>query len=246
MSQGQKRARPSTKMTPAKKAATARAKTTQANIYRSLPLSRNVGSYRTGFPKQMFMRHKFMQSFAMAGGTLLTSQVSCNALFDPDNSGATTHQPMYFDQVAGLYNKYVVLASKATFTFTSALGTGTNSAIVGVYIEDDATITPTTAIGCAEQASAQFRIIMVNQTSDQFDTTNKISVKWDAKKAFGGDVIDNPNLVAATTANPTEQQFYTIFAQDNSLAGTAAFNFIVNAYVEYSVQWFELKNILES
>lgn len=241
-----KRPRVSTRMTPSKKAASARARTTTTTIYRSLPLSRNVGSYRTGFPKQMFMRHKFMQSVVLSGVTLATVKFSTNALFDPDNSGATTHQPMYFDQVSGLYNKYVVLASKATFTFTSTLATGTNSAIVGVYIEDDTTVTPTTAIGCAEQASAQFRILMVNQTSDQFDTTNKISVKWDAKKAFGGDVIDNPNLVAATTANPTEQQFFTIFGQDNSLLGETPFNYIVNAYIEYSVQWFELKNVLES
>jgi len=240
-----KRARPAPKMTPSKKAASARAKTTSSQIFRSLPLSRNVGSYRTGFPKQMFMRHKYMQNFIpVTTGNVGLFQISCNGLFDPDNAGATTHQPMYFDQVSGLYNKYVVLASKATFTFNSTGTTG--HVLCGVYIEDDTTATPSTAVGCAEQASAQFRIIPAAPTSETFQQTNQISVKWDAKKAFGGDVIDNPNLVAATTANPTEQQYYTFFSGATTDPSTPVATLTVNVIAEYNVQWFELKNVGES
>lgn len=222
---------------------------TTRRVFRTLPLSRSVGSYNTGFPKQMFMRHKFMQNFTLnnSGGTLAaggTFQISCNGMFDPDNSGATTHQPMYYDQIQPLYRKYVVLASTCTATFYPVTSTTANTILVGGYIEDDATITPTTAVGCAEQPSAQFRFILgvpsATVVGDQFQQTNQITLRFDAKKAFGGDVIDNSQLYADNAANPTEQQFFTFFAQDGQ-ATTALISVVnVNVIVEYSAMWFEL------
>lgn len=188
-----------------------------------------------------------MQNFTITtgAGALGTFQISTNAMFDPDNSGATTHQPYYFDQLAVLYNKYVVLASKVTFTFYPRAASGV-SGLMGCYIEDDATVTPTTAVACAEQASSIFRIFGLTATADQFQQTNQLTLKWDAKKAFGGDIIDNNQLYAAGTANPTEQQFFTVYVQDAAATPSNAVIVDVNAIVEYSAQWFELKNILES
>lgn len=223
--------------------------TTNRKVFRTLPLTRNVGQYSTGFPKQMWMRHKYIQSFNLPAvmGALSTFQISCNGLFDPDNAGATTHQPLYFDQVAAIYNKYVVLGSKATVTFHPAVaGSTATTTLFGAYIEDDTTITPTTAVGLAEQPSALFRVISVGTAADQFDRSNTITLNWDAKKAFGGDVIDNNRLYADNASNPLEQQYFTYFAQDAAAtpAATAAVNCTV--IVEYSVMWFELLGRAES
>ena len=40
-----------------------------------------------------------------------------NSLFDPDFTG-TGHQPYYFDQFATIYQRYTVIGSKLTATFT--------------------------------------------------------------------------------------------------------------------------------
>lgn len=213
---------------------------------RAFPLTRNVGSYRTGFPKQMFMRHKYLQNFTLTGttGALATFQLSVNGMFDPDNAGATTHQPMYFDTMTALYNKFTVLASKCTFTVTPTACAG--SMLLGAYVEDDATVTPTTAVACAEQASARFRFFgpanttTIGQTS--FNQANQLSLRWTSKKAFGGDTLDNPNLQGTASANPTEQQFYTIFLQDGVATPANTVTLNVNAVIEYSAQWLELKN----
>lgn len=242
-----KRARVTEVSTPAKRRSTKKASSATAlvdrRLFRALPLSKNVGKYKTGFPKQMFMRHKFMQnaSVSAATGNLGTFSIGTNALFDPDNSGATTHQPMYFDQVAALYNKYCVMASKCTFTFY--VTTGTTPVMIVAYIEDDTTVTPTSAVALAEQASAHFRCLPQTSTFEAFQQTNQITLKWDAKKAFGGDVIDNSALTAATTANPTEQQLFMFAVQDASPTPAANVTVHVNVIVEYTVQWFELRNI---
>lgn len=249
--QSQKRLRATTPKKAARPKGKSSLKLVNKGLFRALPLSRNVGQYRSGFPKEMFMRHKYMQNFRVttAAGALGTFQISCNALFDPDNAGGTTHQPYYFDQMASLYNKYCVLASKVTFTINPTTANSCLTNLVGAYIEDDITITPTTAVGLAEQPSAMFRILPGLNTPTNppdFQVTNLISLKWDAKKAFGGDVIDNPNLTADVSANPTEQQYFTFFCQDgrDTPAGVCAFD--VNAIVEYSAQYFELKNVAES
>jgi len=245
-----KRARTATaKAAGAKAAKTTALATTTKRVFRTLPLSRNVGQYSTGFPKQMFMRHKYIQHFSLAAatGALSTFQISCNGLFDPDNSGATTHQPLYFDQVSAIYGKYVVLASKATVTFfPGTAGSTAVYALFGAYIEDDTTVAPTTAVGCAEQSSALFRVIAAGLGSDQFDRNNTITLSWDAKKAFGGDVIDNNQLYALTSANPTEQQYFTYFAQDAAATPAASTPVACSVIVEYSVMWFELLGRTES
>lgn len=135
-----------------------------------------------------------------------------------------------------------MLASKATVTFYPA-GVASSATLFGCYIEDDTTITPPTAIGLAEQPSALFRVIAGGNTNDQFDRSNTITLKWDAKKAFGGDVIDNNRLYADNASNPLEQQYFTYFCQDAAATPTAAAPVNCSVIIEYSVMWFELLGI---
>lgn len=139
------------------------------------------------------------------------------------------------------------MASKVTFIFHVGASSTAPTMLVAAYVDDD-TSTSSTGVSCAEQASALFRVIPGVTASPQtpYQQTNKISLKWDAKKAFGGDVIDNNSVTAGTGANPTVQQYFTLVLQDaaSTVAATAVIN--VTAIVEYSAQWLELNSIAAS
>lgn len=68
---------------------------------------------------------------------------NCNSLFDPDRTGIG-HQPMGFDQLAGLYNRYKVYACSYKATISSpntplwvAAGFKNGSAVFGSVEEND-------------------------------------------------------------------------------------------------------------
>lgn len=239
-----KRARTTTAKAAGAKARTKALALVNKPIYRALPLSRNVGQYHTGFPKQFFMRHKYMQSFTIttAAAAQGTFELSCNGIFDPDNAGATTHQPMYRDQMVLIYAKYVVMASKVTYIFNVAPTSAGTQLLVGANIITATGGAAATAIANSEQPSALWRVIpgTAGALPQVFKQTNQITLKWDAKKAFGGDVIDNTSLGADSGANPTDQQFFNFYVQDAAAPPAAIAAVAVTAIVEYSVQWFDL------
>lgn len=185
-----------------------------------------------------------MQHFPVttAAGGLGQFELSCNGIFDPDNAGATTHQPMYRDQLAAIYNKYVVLSSTATFTFHLAATSAAPAILVGCCILPFSGAAPGQAVTLAEQPTAIWKVIPGVQATpqDAYQTVNRITIKWDTKKSFGGDVIDNTSLGADIGANPTEQTFFNFFCQDAAATPAAISALVVTAIVTYNVQWFDL------
>jgi hypothetical protein len=196
---------------------------------------RGVGKIQTGFPKQLRMklRYCFSARLTTGLGTPARYQFSCNGLFDPDITG-TGHQPMLFDQTMAMYNHYTVLNSKARFTFQPA--SAIFNSIAG-YIEDDTSTTPANVLAAAEQSTGKYLIL--GATADF--TNNHMTLEWDAKQAFGGDILDNDNLQGTSAANPTEQQYFTIVLQDPEFAAVTATVFTV--VIEYDTIFEELKNL---
>lgn len=211
---------------------------TGAVAKRRAPFSipRSVGKTNTGFPKQIQIKHRYVESNLITTGlgTVGTLQFSCNGMFDP-TVAIGGHQPMYFDNANGVYNHYTVLRSKCTVQ-AIVEGATPASVICGVYIEDDNTITPAGSAAMCEQPSAAYQFINNGRTVPV--TFSKV---WDARQAFGGDPLANDNLQGNSVANPAEQQFFTIFAQDAASAVVVNLRFVVT--IEYIAVWDELKNL---
>jgi hypothetical protein len=197
---------------------------------------RGVGRIQTGMPKQLRMKLRYVFSVRLTTGlgTPARYQFSCNGLFDPDITG-TGHQPMYFDQMMALYNHYTVMNSKASFTFMPA-STIFNS--IAGYIEDDTVQTPANVLACAEQTTSKY--LLIGSATSNF-TNNHMLLKWDAKQAFGGNILDNDNLSGTSAANPTEQQYFTIVLQDPEFAAVTAS--VMSVVIEYDTIFEELKNL---
>lgn len=205
---------------------------------RKAVLNRNFAVEGMGFPKKMLMTHKYFESFDMSSSAGSTGiyQFCCNGLFDPNYTGAG-HQPMYFDQCTAVYNHYTVIGAKMTATFSPAAAANTNT-IVGAYINDDATVTPT-IFGLIEQNKAKYGVMT---TTQNFPT--RVSQRWSAKKWFGGSIIGNPNMRGDASNNPVEASFFTLFAFPQNLSATQTYN--VQIVIEYITIWTEIKDLISS
>jgi hypothetical protein len=186
------------------------------------------------------MKHRYVETLGVTatGGVLVRAQYLTNGMFDPQVA-VGGHQPMYFDQLAALYNHFTVVKSKITVSFSpSSLFSAVPAWIFGAYIEDDTTTTPGTDVqALCEQSTCHYTHI----TSEQ--PTKSVTVHWDAVKAFGRNPESDPNLQGTGSSDPTEQQIYNLFFQPQAGVTSAGVCLIT---VEYDAIWQELKNLASS
>lgn len=194
-----------------------------------------------GFPKRMTMTHKYCETvqtgLSSTTGSLVTYVFSCNGMFDPNITG-TGHQPMYFDQMANLYNHYHVIGSKITIKVVPETVSANSSRVTG-FINDNTTITPTTVDTVCEQTQGKNMFIFPPGDG----TVRTISMKWSAKKMFGGSVLANNALQGNSAANPTEQSYFVLAIQADDGA-TIGYNMVV--MIEYIAVWKELIDLAPS
>jgi len=206
-------------------------------------IPRSLSSVTLGFPKQLEIRQRFCTGITLSISALatapVTEQFSVNGLFDPFTSGGG-HQPLYFDQLAAIYNNYTCLKSKITVSFNPP-ASASAPMVVGIYVEDNTTITPTTIAGVTEQSTSVWRSLPATPGY----ASQTLSKAWDAKQTFGGNIRDNDDLGGSSLANPVLQQYFTVFAAPN---GSPSGGISVVAYVtvEYTAVWDNLVNMAQN
>lgn len=203
------------------------------------PRLKNIVNFGVAFPKKAMMTHKYHDTTALtiaAGGGVQTNYTfSANGMYDPNITG-TGHQPFCFDQMAALYDHYVVIGSKITVKFAQ-YSTANNIMYVSLFNNDDTTVTPSFD-ALAEQGTSKFTQLGVG-TSDIKTLTSKYS----AKKYFGGSVLSNNVLQGSSAANPTEASNYTISLYSPTGGGGTV---QIEVFIEYIAIWTELKDIASS
>lgn len=152
-----------------------------------------------------------------------------NGLYDPNYTG-TGHQPMYFDRLSSIYNHYHVMASH--IRVTPVRTGGAIGVELCVYIDDD-TATNVTEFSTAVERPGS-KVVFSWPTAGNQPTVHSF---WNAKYAFGGNVIDNDTLKGTSASDPSEQQYFVINMQAEP-ADTC--NVLVE--IEYTVVWSELKS----
>jgi len=189
---------------------------------------------QVGFPRQLTLKHRYVYVARMTAttGATATQQFRCNGMFDPDVTNAG-HQPMYFDQTAAIYDHFTVIKSKCKVTFIPE--GGSSYANFGILINDDATVTPGSLAALAEQSSAKTGILTLVVSDPQTLTSY-----WSAVKAFGPNPLANDNLQGSASADPAEQQVWTIWV-GNTTATTV--NIAILVEIEYTAVWDELKDL---
>lgn len=105
-----------------------------------LPSSVSKGLY--GFPPTLAAKLKYVETlaFSSALGAVQSNVFRANSLFDPNETGVG-HQPMYFDQFAAIYNRYVVRKARMKVTFNVVTETAATSCFtVGVIGQSNSSI----------------------------------------------------------------------------------------------------------
>ena len=137
-----------------KKSKVAVAKRSYKRFY---PVPRPLGQYSSGFPKQLAMTHRYSQNVQYTHvGPNANSQYAnfgTNCLFDPWLTYGG-HQPLYFDQVAAIYQHYTVMKARMKVTIVPNT---VDAYVSGILIDDDLTPAITTLDGMVEQPSAVLR-----------------------------------------------------------------------------------------
>lgn len=186
-----------------------------------------------GFPKKLRAVHKYVESLSFTAGTPSdVRQFSCNGLYDPNITG-TGHQPLYFDQLSGIYNHYTVFRSTCTYLVmvTSV------PCLVSHYIEDDTTVSTGTQ-------SAEMSTSTVTVHSNLAVRPTRLTRTWNGKQFFGGDLFDNDLLGGTAAANPSEQMYFTFNV--TALDGVTIPSYSILVEVLYEAVWDELKTIAQS
>lgn len=191
-----------------------------------------------GFPKKMIMTHKYSQTVSLTstGGIYNNLAFNCNSLFDPD-AAVGGHQPLYFDQMAAIYDHYTVIGSKITIKLVSGTST-TDGYATGIFINDDSTPTITSLAHLEEQSTGKYRVV-----PPAYRGTTFLTSKWSAKKTFGGSVLGNDNLQGSSTSNPSE---LSVWVWGLEGLGGATVTVYAQILIEYIAVWDELRDIAQS
>lgn len=211
---------------------------------RALAFKTNVNTGR-GFPKKMTMTHKFFHNGLLTNTTgtpssIATEQFPVNGMFKPVD-GSDTHQPLYFDQMSAIYNKFTVIGSKIKITFVNNQGVNSSGAILTAFLNDkNSTIVPVLMSTMIEQTGGKFQV-MRSAGNASSGINKSFDYTWSAKKRFGNGVLANNDLSGNDTTNPVITPGYVIAMQDMSKTTTETVAFTVE--ITYISVWSGLKDI---
>lgn len=203
-------------------------------------IPRSMVDMGKGFPKKITMTHKYVDvvTVTSTAGSFAKYLFSCNNVYDP-NYTSTGHQPMYRDQMAGIYNHYTVIGSKASFR---VLNSASNTGLLGcvLFINDSTTVVPVDIGTATEQTQSKKMGLIPYGASAPIN----LSAKWSARKFFGKGVLANTNLGASAGTSPAEQSYYTFCLQ--CLDGASTVSVYVEVEIEYITIWSELQALSAS
>lgn len=178
------------------------------------------------------------QGLTSTSGALAKYQYRGNSLYDPDFTG-TGNQPVGFDELMLLYNKFRVMGSKITVRATVGATTQTDDLVVLPTVTS--TLTGVSNDTIAEQPFAKRRIGkfgFITPTITQYTSTG--AMYGQSKQAvrseddFAGDASNNPNNV----------WFWSISYQPVDRTSNQAIYF--SCKIEYYCTFYERKVLTQS
>lgn len=183
------------------------------NVTRNLSVPRGI----VGFPSslQTKLRYHEGMTFASAAGVVSQNVFRANSLFDPNETG-TGHQPMFFDQFAQVYARYVVKRSTIKVTFNPVTETASTSMwMIGIIGQSSGTISADPNVNC-EQAHSKWAAINgrdggPNQKTLTMTFTPESCLNLTSKDTDTG---------ALCNANPDQTYKFVVWTADRQATGT--------------------------
>jgi len=201
-----------------------------------LRLSR--GDY--GFPDRIVTKLRYSDWITLSGtpNTVRSNLFRMNSIYDPDYTG-TGHQPQWHDQLSGIYQKYRVLGSKLTATFTPFDINGDETSVNGPWIVgatglNSVTFTQASIGQLVEDADAATAVIGDRQGGPNQKT---LSVTFSPNRDLGMGADDDTTSASFGT-NPAQGFYGSVWMVENSGSGVTA-NMKVLVVMEFTVECFQ-------
>lgn len=201
-------------------------------------ISRTLG---TGIPPRTRTTLKYCQQFSLSSssGAMGTQVFRASSVYDPDYSGIG-HQPMYFDQLAALYQHYIVHKSKIYIEGVPYDQTASSSSTFLLRGDDNASFITNDVATLMENRGTKYARVPIYGENQVL--TRRLKTSYFKNKTFKN--FKNANLTAAVTTNPAEEWYFIVGLKTDDGATTTTLNCWVTIY--YDVEFFELKDVVGS
>lgn len=184
---------------------------------------------------------RYCQEVSISGGSFgnATTIVFCvNGMYDPDITGIG-HQPMGFDQLTGLYNRYCVYGCRYELELANTDQTEQRDVVVGTHVNLSSS-TSTDAMLYLENPDTDFRIL---ENIKSTKSTTKFNGYIDIGKQYGRskrEITTEDDFWGETNSNPSNKVYLHIFAA--GLNSTSPDTVIGVLRLTYYV-WFDQYNL---
>lgn len=225
-------------MAPRKKKRVVRRKRRKARPRRSLVLS--------GFPSKKLVRMRYVDTSVTLNSSNIANDSAvfrANSVFDPDFTNAgTNHQPMSFDQWALIYNKYTVVSSTISVSYTPTAAANLTPGYLGITLgtDSDPLANFSTIDNILEsKLTSGYRVVGAFPTSNN-SLSRPLIKKFNSKRFFGKiNVVDGNALSANVTTNPSEVAYFSVWM--TSIDGNDPGATSLHIKIDYDVLFHEPK-----
>lgn len=195
-----------------------------------------------GIPSIYCCKLKYSEHLSFTSGAYNDFIIRGNGPYDP-KFAAFGGQPMYWDQLTALYNRYTAISSSVAVTFVNKTSTGEASFTkVGIYPLGDST-TAMDINTATERDNCKYSQLGPN-SGDQGIITIDHYAKATAILGKAKDENTDDILSADISSVPARQWFWHIFA--GTLDQLTATNVYIDVTVTYYVKFFNRKEVSRS
>lgn len=195
-----------------------------------------------GFPDSLTTNLVYSDSIILdptAANPLPKFSYRLTSLFDPQFT-LGGGQPTYFDQLAGLYERYIVNGAKITCIFSRSSTTAANIGpyICGVSSADNDTVPATAAATLMSAPNTVFKVV------SQDGGNQTVTQTYSRFKTYGAVGAMDNGLQARTTTDPTTNWFANVWASPQGVDVEAPINVVV--IIEYNATFTGVKDIIDA
>lgn len=201
------------------------------NQERSFMIPGVDGRLQFAFPKKIItiLRYADSQQQSSTAGGISTIIYRLNGPFDPDVT-FTGHQPLYWDQYAGIYQNYRVLGARIVVDFAPAQSTTAGPWNIGIVGNISSSSLGTVPSLRQEMNDSVTDLITRDGGSRSLAMT--YSPEISLGRPAGDDTVG-----ALVTTLPTQQYFAHVWVNDISGANSVVYH---RVDIEYTIEFFGL------
>jgi len=211
------------------------------------PPTRRLLTSFTPLPTNMVNKMRWVRTVAFPAGTadvIANHVLYASAIYDPDYTDSSTpiHQPMGYDQISPIFNRWVVLGSKITVVFSQANPASSNVLML-CGVRGSPGFTPITSTPSTIQEQGQSKWVQLGRDANQKAT---VVLFYSPQKHIGvQDPRDSDNLEGTISSNPTDNWFFHIWCT-NAYPATTPTPIAAEVTIEYTVAWKQPEQLAAS